>query len=102
MSQPQKIVGLLNNIVFVAGLTAPPTVSGLLDSVHPVLESCHSVMERLAALIPPAQFWRWKDMWSNSMKTAVFAAVLVEYLTSRKLLTIAEVSKKLGSELMIR
>jgi Translin family len=76
-------------------------VPSLLDTVRPVLQSCQSVMEGLATLVPPTQFWRWKDMWSNSMKTAVFAAVLTEYLTTRKLLTLAEVATQLGSKLHI-
>ncbi|KAH6912840.1 translin [Coprinopsis sp. MPI-PUGE-AT-0042] len=88
----RTMVGLLNR----SHVTPSEALLSLLDTVRPVLQSCQSVMEGLATLVPPTQFWRWKDMWSHSMKTAVFAAVLTEYLTSRKLLTIAEVSTQLG------
>ncbi|KAG2010056.1 translin, variant 2 [Coprinopsis cinerea AmutBmut pab1-1] len=71
-------------------------VPALLDSVRPALLSCRDVAEGLADLIPPNQFWRWKDMWSNSLRTAVFAAVLVEYLTSRTLASLSQVSDQLG------
>jgi len=73
------------------------SVPTLLDSVRPVLVSCGEVTSALASIIPKNQFWRWKDMWSNSIRTAVFAAVLIEYLTSRRLLSISQAAEALGS-----
>jgi hypothetical protein len=37
-------------------------------------------------------------MWSNSLKTAVFASVLVEYLSSGQLAGLQQVSDQLGSK----
>jgi hypothetical protein len=70
----------------------------LLDSVRPVLASCQETTSALASIIPPNQFWRWKDSWSNSLRTAVFSAALVEYLTSGTLITLTKVNETLGSE----
>jgi hypothetical protein len=70
----------------------------LLDSIRPVLHSCRDANAGLAALIPAHQFWRWKDQWANSLRTAIFAASLVEYLTSGKLISLAHVSDILGSK----
>jgi len=58
-------------------------------------------MAALAGLVPPNEFWRWKDTWSNSMRSAVFSAALVEYLTNGKLITIEQVAETLGSELTL-
>jgi len=52
----------------------------------------------MAALIPPNQFWRWKDMWSNSLRTAIYSSALVEFLTTGKLISLPQVSQILGSE----
>lgn len=38
-------------------------------------------------------------MWSNSLRTAVHSAALVEYLSSGSLITLPQVSEVLGSEL---
>ena len=77
------------------------SVSALLDSVKPVIVGCQSVTKGLAGIIPPNQFWRWKDMWSNSLKTAVFASVLVEYLSSGQLASLQDVSDQLGSKRLL-
>lgn len=69
----------------------------LLDSVRPVLLGCRDTTSALATIIPKNQFWRWKDLWSNSIRTAIFAALLIEYLTTRGLLTIAQAAETLGS-----
>jgi hypothetical protein len=37
-------------------------------------------------------------MWCNSLRTAVFAATLIEYLTSRTLLSLQATKEVLGSE----
>ena len=74
------------------------TVAILLDSVQPTLVSCQDTFTNLADIIPANQFWRWKDMWANSLRTAVFAAALVEFLTTRNLLSLEDAAKTLGSE----
>jgi len=75
-------------------LSVPP----LLDAVRPILHSCDETTAALAAIIPPNQFWRWKDMWSNSLRTAVYSAALVEFLTTGSLISLAQTSQALGSE----
>ncbi|PPR01150.1 hypothetical protein CVT26_016051 [Gymnopilus dilepis] len=84
--------GLLNKI----HSTPPESIPALLESVRPTLSSCQSVTAAIAELVPENQYWRWKDMWSNSMRTAVFAAALMEYLSNRRLLSLAQASETLG------
>lgn len=67
--------------------------------MRPILRSCQETNAAIAFLVPPNQFWRWKEMWSNSLRTAVHSAALVEYLSSGSLITLPQVSEVLGSEL---
>jgi hypothetical protein len=62
-----------------------------------VLASCGETHAALADIVPPNQFWRWKDMWSNSLRTSVFVASLVEYLRTRTLISLASTKEVLGS-----
>ncbi|CAA7261402.1 unnamed protein product [Cyclocybe aegerita] len=88
----RTMVGLLNKI----HSTPPDALPALLESVRPTLLSCRDVTGALSTIIPPNQFWRWKDMWSNSMRTAVFAAALIEYLSNRALLSLSQAAELLG------
>ena len=74
------------------------TVAPLLDSVRPIIQSCQKNSSALAEIIPPNQFWRWKDMWSISLRNAIYSATLVEYMTTRSLISLEQVSATLGSE----
>jgi hypothetical protein len=74
------------------------TVAPLLDSVRPIIQSCQRNSSALAGIIPPNQFWRWKDMWSISLRNAIYSAALVEYMTTRSLVSLEQVSATLGSE----
>jgi len=38
-------------------------------------------------------------MWSNSLRNAIYSAALVEYMTTRSLISLEQVSAVLGSEL---
>ncbi|EKM51499.1 uncharacterized protein PHACADRAFT_127115 [Phanerochaete carnosa HHB-10118-sp] len=87
--------GLLNKI----HSTPVDQVPALLEQVKPVLESCKDTSAALASLIPLAQFWRWKDMWTNSLRNAVFAATMVGYLETGTLLTLPRVRDVLGIDL---
>jgi hypothetical protein len=78
-------------------LLVPP----LLDSVQPGLESFQGTIFHLASIVPENQFWRWKDMWVHSLRTAVFAVALVEYLKSRDLVSLQQVSDTLGCKELI-
>lgn len=77
--------------------TSRRTVPALLTSVEPVLFSCRDIISAIAGVIPPDQFWRWKDMWSNSMRTVVFAAALIEYLRKGSLLSLPRAAETFGS-----
>ncbi|KZP33607.1 Translin, partial [Athelia psychrophila] len=88
----RTMAGLLNKV----HSTPLESIPALVDSVRPVLRGCQTVTADLAAVIPANQFWRWKDQWSNSLRTAIFAASLVEYLSTGKLLSLAGASDVLG------
>lgn len=70
----------------------------LLDLVQHTIEGCKDVTAALAELVPLDQFWRYKDMWSYSLRTAIFAVALVGYLRDRSLTTHAQTCEILGSE----
>jgi len=88
----RTMMGLLNKI----HSTPSNGVPAILESVRPVLTTCGSVTGALAILIPENQFWRWKDMWTTSLRNAIFAAVLVEYLSTRRLLSLPEAALCVG------
>ncbi|CAL1713075.1 unnamed protein product [Somion occarium] len=88
----RTMTGLLNKI----HSTPTAQLPLLLDSVQPILESCKETTGAIANLVPANQFWRWKEMWSISLRNAVFSATLIEYLRSGTLLTLPQVSDILG------
>lgn len=67
--------------------------------MRPILRSCCDTNAAIALIVPPSQLWRWKEMWSNSLRTAVYSAALVEYLGSGSLITLSQASEVLGSKL---
>lgn len=71
-------------------------VPALLDSVRPILDSTSNICEALADVVPPNQFWRFKESWSNSLRTCVFVAALTHYLDNRTLITLPECAGRLG------
>ena len=83
---------------FITPASEPRIVAPLLDSVRPIIQSCQKNSSALAGIIPPNQFWRWKDMWSISLRNAIYSAALVEYMTTRSLISLEQVSAALGSE----
>ncbi|TRM56135.1 Translin [Schizophyllum amplum] len=85
----RTMTGLLNKI----HSTPTNELPKLLDIVRPTLMSCSDTTNALAVIIPPNQFWRWKDMWSNSLRSVVFTAALMEYLTSGSLISIHRVEE---------
>ncbi|EIW80968.1 Translin [Coniophora puteana RWD-64-598 SS2] len=88
----RNMVGALSKI----HSTPSKSIPAILDSVRPMLSSCQETSTAMADIIPPNQFWRWKDMWTNSLRTAVYAAALVEYLATRNLIPLDDVAKILG------
>ena len=81
-----------------ASVSKPRTVAPLLDTVRPVIQGCQKNTAALAEIIPPNQFWKWKDMWSISLRNAIYSAALVEYITTRTLISLEQVSATLGSK----
>ncbi|KAI0039678.1 translin [Auriscalpium vulgare] len=88
----RTMVGTLNKI----HSTPSSQVPVLLDSLRPMLLGCQNTTAALAGIIPPEQFWRWKDMWNNSLRAAIFSAVFVEFLATGHLLSLAATSEQLG------
>lgn len=66
-----------------------------------MFQSCRATISQLASIIPENQFWRWKDLWVHSLRTAVFAVALVEYLKSRDLVSLQQVSDTLGCKELV-
>ena len=85
--------------VFRKPVSEPRAVTPLLDSVRPIIQSCQKNSSALAEIIPPNQFWRWKDMWSFPLRNAIYSAALVEYMTTRTLISLEQASATLGSKL---
>ncbi|KAI0031390.1 translin, partial [Vararia minispora EC-137] len=88
----RTMAGTLNKV----HSTPSSQIPALVDSVRPVLASCKSTSEGIATLIPPNQFWRWKEMWTNSLRSAVFSAVFSEFLMNGALLSLDAVAEQLG------
>ncbi|KAJ3568748.1 hypothetical protein NP233_g5512 [Leucocoprinus birnbaumii] len=88
----RTMTGILNRV----HSTPLEALTNLLESVQPVFLSCRETISQLASIVPENQFWRWKDMWTNSLRTAVFSVAMVEYLTKRDLISLQGVSETLG------
>ncbi|KAH8114514.1 Translin [Phellopilus nigrolimitatus] len=88
----RSIVGALNKIHATPSDAIPP----LLDGVRPMLKDCAESLASIAALIPENEYWRWVTLFTNTLRSAVFAVVLVEYLDSGTLLTQAGTAEVLG------
>jgi hypothetical protein len=63
-----------------------------------VVVSYQEPVKALIVLIPPHEFWKWKDMWTNSMRTVVFAAALRQFLLDRTLISLPETAQLLGGK----
>ncbi|KAK7056795.1 Protein phosphatase 2C 2 [Paramarasmius palmivorus] len=90
----RSMAGTLNKI----HSTQPDAIPALVESIRPTLRTCRDVFAALADLVPPNQFWRWKDMWCNSLRTTVFVAALSQYLTEGTLISLQATSDILGMQ----
>ncbi|KIY69127.1 translin [Cylindrobasidium torrendii FP15055 ss-10] len=86
------MLGHLNKVHSIPSSEVP----NLLASVRPVLESTHSIHQTVSQLVPAHQFWRWKDMWTNGLRSFVFVAAFVQFLTDGTLLSLADTTAQLG------
>ncbi|KAF9077695.1 Translin [Rhodocollybia butyracea] len=88
----RTISGILSKIHSTPSVAIP----SLIETIQAPLHSCGEITAALASLIPPNQFWRWKDMWCNSLRSAIFAAALSLYLTKGTLISLQGTSEILG------
>ncbi|KAI0320192.1 translin [Amylostereum chailletii] len=88
----RSMAGTLNKI----HSTPTTEIPNLVQSVRAVLITCQSTTFALQDLIPPSCFWKYKDMWTNSLRSAVYSATFSEFLSTGKLLPLAWVSEQLG------
>jgi hypothetical protein len=72
-------------------------VPGLVAGVQPQIAACGPTFAALATVVPPMQFWRYKDMWTFSLRNAVFAVLLVRFLSDHTLASLEDVSAALAS-----
>ncbi|KAF8645114.1 hypothetical protein AX16_007943 [Volvariella volvacea WC 439] len=84
--------GILNKIHSTPASAMPK----LLDSVRPILQSCKETTAALASLIPPNQHWRYRDMWTAPLRSAVSSIAMIEYLSHRTLISVAGIEEVLG------
>ncbi|KEP47423.1 recombination hotspot-binding protein (translin), related protein [Rhizoctonia solani 123E] len=71
-------------------------VKPLIESSSSIVKGCHEEFAKIAQVVPPNQFWRWKDMWTRSLQNIIFVAALDEYLSTERLLTLPECEQILG------
>jgi len=90
----RSMTGALNKI----HSTHSRDVPALLDSIKPTLTTLHTHMASIAETVPQYQFWRWKDVWTKHLQSAVFVVALVEFLDSGKLISHSGVAFILGIE----
>ncbi|EJC98116.1 Translin [Fomitiporia mediterranea MF3/22] len=88
----RSIVGLLNKIHG----TPSDAIPSLVDGVRPMFNGCAESIATIAELIPENEYWRWSNMWTNTLRSAVFAVAFVEYLDSGNLLSQSGISEVLG------
>ncbi|PAV17213.1 Translin [Pyrrhoderma noxium] len=88
----RAIIGVLSKIHG----TPSDSIPELVNSVKPLLVNCSESIATLAELIPDNEYWRYNYLWSNTLRSAVFATVLVEYLSSGRLLSQAGAAELLG------
>ncbi|KAF8583113.1 Translin [Ramaria rubella] len=88
----RAIVGLLNKI----HSTPSHSIPTLVDTARPMLAECQESTAAIASLIPVYQFWRWRNIWQRQIQSAVFAAALVEYLSTGSLLSLSQANELLG------
>jgi len=87
----RTVVGALNRI----HSTPADSMPALLETVRPMRDACADSIASIAALVPAHEYWRWNGMWTNSLRSATFAVLLIEYLGSGGLLSQPEVSSVL-------
>ncbi|KIM30011.1 hypothetical protein M408DRAFT_328437 [Serendipita vermifera MAFF 305830] len=75
--------------------TPKTEMPALLETIVPVRETCKAPMAVIAELVPPNQYWRWKDIYGRHVQNFVFVVALCEYLSSHKLSSLQDISDAL-------
>jgi hypothetical protein len=88
----RAIVGHLNKI----HSTASDHLPQLLDKIRPLVNSCQVPVAGIVSVVPPHEFWKWRNLWIHSLQTAVFGASMVKFLSDGTLISLQEVSSLLG------
>ncbi|KAH9980279.1 translin [Lactifluus volemus] len=79
-------------------------MTGVLDKIHStpkseipaLLETVRPITTALAETIPRDEVWRWKDLWANPLRAAVFSVVFESFLANGSLAPLAAVAEQLG------
>jgi len=75
-----------------------PVVPALLETIRPVFHSCHESTAALAEMVPPDEVWKWKELWTAPLRSAVYSVIFSRFLTDGTLAPLATVAEQLGIE----
>jgi hypothetical protein len=75
----------------------PSVVPALLETIQPIFRNCHEITTTLAEIIPRDEVWKWKELWTAPLRTAVFSVVFACFLKDGTLASLATVAERLGS-----
>jgi len=88
------MTGLLNRV----HSTQADELKPLLSSIQDTLATVPQNSSKLADIVPPNQYWRWKDLWTRHIQSLVFVSAFLRFLESGQLLSIKDATKVLGIE----
>ncbi|KAF8333549.1 Translin [Cantharellus anzutake] len=88
----RTMLGLLNKV----HSTQPKDLQPLLLSLREILVTIPQHSVELAEIVPPNQYWRWKDLWTRHIQNLVFVSAFLQYLESGQLLSITAANEVLG------
>ncbi|KAI0283972.1 Translin [Russula aff. rugulosa BPL654] len=60
--------------------TPKSEIPALLETILPVIHSCHGITATLAGMIPQDEVWKWKELWAAPLRAAVFSVVMACFL----------------------
>ena len=75
----------------------PLVVLALLETILPVIHSCHGITATLAGMVPQDEMWKWKELWTAPLRTAVYSVVMACFLIDGILEPLGSVAEHLGS-----
>lgn len=75
----------------------PTVVPALLETIRPIFRSCHGITATLVRMIPQDEVWKWKELWTATLRAAVFSVVMACFLADGTLAPLGAVAEQLGS-----